>query len=122
VAPILDWAFPVGGVKDKAAELVPTFDHCSAGIAAFVDTVASAGRNIIVKGLPLCYLGERKVFTVRTQNRYYVDRNRQFDKAVMFLSTELPFERFEACCVCSASERCDGFWGAYLALPGFPPL
>jgi hypothetical protein len=119
---ILTFPFPVGGVKGRVADLAPTFEQSFPSMAAFIDRFADSGRNVIVKGLPLCYLGARKAFTARTQDRYYVDRNRQFENAVRFLATELPFERFKACEGCGAFDQCDGFWRVYLERPGFPPV
>lgn len=119
---ILTFPFPVGAVRGKAAFLAPSSDAVMPHAIRFVDTMSSQISSVILKGFPLCYLGEYARYTCRSTNRYYVDWRRQFDRAVPFFPSVVPFEHPEACNECACLPLCDGFWSEYLALPGFPPL
>jgi hypothetical protein len=87
-----------------------------------VATLQAAGSEPRIKGLPACYLGPLADLLQPSTNRFYVDADHQLDDALMFFPHVLAFHKGEACRFCSRDGRCDGFFSAWLRLPGFPPL
>ncbi len=94
-------------------------------IAAITDAVAvlqAAGRPVDIKGLPACYLGPLAGLLRRTNNRWYVDADHQRQDALLFFPGVVSFHKDDTCRFCTADQHCDGFFSAYLAREGFPPL
>jgi hypothetical protein len=62
-----------------------------------------------IKGLPACVLPEGLRGRIgRTSNRWYVDAERQRDRALLFVPDVLAFAKREACRFCDLDARCDG--------------
>ena len=111
--------FPVDG--GAPGELPPA----ARAVAALLPAVAvlDAGQvPCVIKGLPACYLGELSGRVRRSANRWYVDADRQKQRALLFFPDVVAFTKDDACRFCAMDGVCDGFFAAYLRRPGFPRL
>lgn len=110
--------FPTGAEQappPAPASLLPALGRA-------VATLEAADAEPRIKGLPACYLGPLAERLGPSSNRFYVDADHQLDDALMFFPHVLAFHKGDACRFCSHDSRCDGFFAAWLRLPGFPPL
>lgn len=119
---ILTFPFPVGVAAKNITTQIPSFEETRKPLFDATTYLSENGLKVIVKGLPLCYLGEYAKYTVKTANRWLVKWNRQLDKAAVFFPDAVPFQKFPECAICLYNEKCDGFFGVYTNLPGFPPI
>jgi hypothetical protein len=91
-------------------------------LGAAVAALESAGAEPRIKGLPACYLGPLAPRLQPSSNRWYVDAEHQRAEALLFFPDVLGFHKADACRFCARDDRCDGFFAAWLSLPGFPAL
>lgn len=111
--------FPVDG--GAPGELPPA----ARAVAALLPAVAVldlGGVPCVIKGLPACYLGELSTRIRRSANRWYVDADRQKQRALLFFPDVVAFTKEDGCRFCPMDGVCDGFFAAYLRRPGFPRL
>ncbi len=88
-------------------ERPPPADHAARVAEAACETLASVGIAAGIKGLPACRLGQPSRLW-RSANRWYVDVDHQFDKALLFFPSVVRFVKGDACRFCAADARCDG--------------
>ena len=101
---------------------VPALQDAIAAMTHATTVLEAAGVPVNLKGLPACYLGELARLLRRTNNRWYVDADHQREQALLFFPGVTAFHKDDGCRFCTADRHCDGFFSAYLARPGFPPL
>jgi hypothetical protein len=114
------YPFPTGA--DVAP---PPVRDAVAALHAVVPRVLEAAGDILslaIKGLPACYLGALAGYLRRSGNRWYVDADHQQDRALLFFPGVVAFTKADDCRFCAADPTCDGFFAAWLARPGTPPL
>lgn len=111
--------FPVDG---GAPGELPPAPRAVAALGPAVAILRASGVPCAIKGLPACYLGELGVDLRRSGNRWYVDADRQLDRALLFFPDVVAFYKGDVCRFCSRDGSCDGFFAAYLRRPGFPAL
>lgn len=111
--------FPVDG---GAPGELPPAPRAVAALAPAVAILRTAGVPCAIKGLPACYLGELARDLRRSGNRWYVDADRQRERALLFFPDVVAFHKSDVCRFCVRASDCDGFFAAYLRRPGFPPL
>ncbi len=111
--------FPVDG--GAPAELPPA-PRAVAALAPAVAILRTGGIPCAIKGLPACYLGDLAVDLRRSGNRWYVDADRQLQRALLFFPDVVAFHKAEVCRFCARDSTCDGFFASYLRRPGFPAL
>jgi hypothetical protein len=114
----LSFPFPVAPPGPEAT----TPARAVAGLHRLLGAWGDAADRVVVKGLPACHLGDASARTRRTGNRWYVDAEHQRGQALLFFPDVVAFARRDACRFCAASERCDGFFDAWLARPDTAPL
>lgn len=115
---VLTYPFPTGADLDG----VPSPQDAVQAVRTALAALDAAGIDAAVKGLPACYLGGDGARLSRTINRWYVDADHQLGEALLFFPGVATFYKGEACRYCEADYRCDGFFHAYLAREGAPPL
>jgi hypothetical protein len=117
----LGFTFPFhhAGIDDAR---VPSPQAALRALMPALAHVGSIGLPCWVKGLPACFLGPHAQRMRRTQNRWYVDADHQGGAALLFLPDLLAFHKDDGCRFCVADDRCDGFFAAWLARPGWPAL
>ncbi len=113
----LTYPFPTGPQVPP-----PPVARVRAALDTAVPLLRAAGLQIRVKGLPACHLGDAADLIGRTHNRWYVDAEHQRGDALVFFPDVVGFHKSDACRFCPADEACDGWFRAWLARPGAPPL
>ena len=113
------YPFPIAG---NTAAMVPAVGAVVAALSRAVPRLEEAGVQVILKGLPRCYLGPLGRLVGRTINRWYVDADHQLGEAILFFPGVVRFHKSEGCRFCVADPDCDGFFATYLRRPGFPEL
>ena len=116
---VFTYPFPISG---NTASEVPGVRAPVQALERVVGPLETAGLQVDLKGLPICYLGALARRVRRTSNRWYVDADHQCGDALMFFPDVVAFTKTEACRFCSADASCDGFFATYLRRSGFPPL
>ncbi len=111
--------FPQGGSGPPPPPAKPTTREAQQRAQGIMATAGVAPR---VKGLPACYLGQEADALSPSSNRWYVDADHQLGKALLFFPQVVAFHKGEVCRFCSRDGCCDGFFSAWLELPGFPAL
>jgi hypothetical protein len=111
--------FPVDG---GAPSELPPAPRAVAALAPAVAILRAAGVPCAIKGLPACYLGALARDLRRSGNRWYVDADRQRERALLFFPDVVAFHKAEVCRFCVRNADCDGFFATYLRRPGFPAL
>ncbi len=114
----LSFPFPTGAEQPPPpppAQLLPALRRA-------VQLLVCAGAEPRIKGLPACYLEDLADRLHPSSNRWYVDADHQRGDALLFFPDVLAFHKDDACRFCACDGRCDGFFGAWLRLPGFPAL
>ncbi len=116
--------FPVDG---GAPSELPPAARAVAALASAVRILDDAGVPCVIKGLPGCYLASEPGAGLATKvrrsaNRWYVDADRQKDRAILFFPDVVSFAKDDACRFCPMDGACDGFFAPYLRRPGFPRL
>ncbi len=111
--------FPVDG---GAPGELPPAPRAVAALGPAVAILRAANVPCAIKGLPACYLGELGVDLRRSGNRWYVDADRQLERALLFFPEVVAFHKGDVCRFCSRDGSCDGFFAAYLRRAGFPAL
>lgn len=114
----LSFPFPTGA--DQPAPPQPTL--LLPALRPAVTRLEAVGAEPRIKGLPACYLEDLADRLQPSSNRWYIDADHQKEDALLFFPDVLAFHKGDACRFCARDDRCDGFFTAWLALPGFPSL